>query len=334
MEGVGAVFVILIVLFLLTSVYLSIFVVKEKEVIIIERLGKFHCQFNAGVHFVVPWIDWAKRYSFRYFAQNAAGITTVRELTNQTRISTQNEVLDFPRQNVISRDNAMIYLDAVLSYKIVSPKTMIYNSQNLPHMLSKLLQAQIRNVAGVLDVDQIIEDTAAMDRVSGMMDAAAVRWGVKVEFVKIQKVEAGSLEQVLAKKKQADLRNKEVIIAAKQDKQTKVIESEGHRDRMVREAEGEAQQMLSRARGQAQAIINQANAEARSVVEIARAVKRHGENPTRYLLALKYIEALKKITAKPETRIQFLPKQTMFLQTAADLGLNTILAGAQRAGRS
>ena len=315
--------------FVLISLYLSVWIVKEKEVVIMERLGTYSDTLTAGVHFVVPWIDWPKRYTFRYFEQTAQGKPRKVEKVNQCRISTQNEVMDFPRQAVISRDNAMIYLDAVLSYKIVSPKTMIYSCQNLPHMLSKLLQAQVRNVAGGLDVDQIIEDVAQMDRVSGLMDAAAVRWGVKVEFVKIQKVEAGDLSQVLAKKKQADLKNKEVIIAAKQDKQTKVIEAEGQRDRMVREAEGEAQQMLSRARGQAQAIVNRANAEARSVVEIARAVKKHGEDPTRYLLALKYIDALKKIVASPNTSVRFLPKQTSFVQTAQALGMNTILPKRQ-----
>jgi len=85
-----------------------------------------------------------------------------------------------------------------------------------------------------------------MDRVSQQMAAVAKRWGVHIEFVRIQKVEAGELTRVLAKKKNADLKNKEVIIAAKAQKQTKVIESEGHRDRMIREAEGEAQQIVSR----------------------------------------------------------------------------------------
>lgn len=137
------------------------------------------------------------------------------------------------RRSVITRDNAMVYLDAVrglqcsrnagssrslcvpfapqiLQYRVVNPKNMIYSTQNLPRMLSKILQAQLRNVAGMLDVDQIIEDTAALDRVSSEIDEVARRWGVQVEMVKIQKVEAGELTQVLAQKKNADLKNKEV----------------------------------------------------------------------------------------------------------------------------
>ena len=103
----------------------------------------------------------------------------------------------------------------------------------------------MRNVAGMLDVDQIIEDTAALDRVSGQIDAVAARWGVRVEMVKVQRVEAGPLKAVLEKKKNADLTNKEMIIQAKAKKQTTVIESEGHRDRMIREAEGNAAQTIS-----------------------------------------------------------------------------------------
>lgn len=119
-------------------------------------------------------------------------ITWVERKGLQT-VSTQNEVLDFPKQMVITRDNACVYLDAVLQYSITSPKTQVYSVNNLPRLLSKLLQAQIRNVAGSLDVDQIIEETAQMDRVSGLMDAVAVQYGVKISLVKIQRVDAGSL---------------------------------------------------------------------------------------------------------------------------------------------
>ena len=123
---------------------------------------------------------------------------------------------------------------------------MIYTTQNLPHMISRILMAQIRNVAGMMDVDQIIEDQAALAEITGTINNIAMQWGVEVDSVKIQRVDAGGLSEVLARKKKADLKNKEVVINAKAQKQTSVIESEGQRDRMIREAEGRAQQMLSR----------------------------------------------------------------------------------------
>ena len=90
----------------------------------------------------------------------------------------------------------MVSLDALLNYKVVNPQVMLYNTQNLPRMMSKVLQAQLRNVAGSLDVDQLIESTAGLNRVGAEMKRISTRWGVHVEFVKVQKVDAGGLVSV------------------------------------------------------------------------------------------------------------------------------------------
>ena len=125
---------------------------------------------------------------------------------------------------------------------------MVYSVTNLPNVLSKMLQAQLRDVAGALDVDRIIEDTAILDRVAGELDMIARNWGVKIEMVKIQKVQADELSEVLAQKKNADFKNREVIINAKASKQTTIITSEGQRDQKIREAEGEAQRIVASGR--------------------------------------------------------------------------------------
>ena len=136
----------------------------------------------------------------------------------------------------------------VLQYHIVNAKQMAYSVTNLPNVLSKLLQAQLRDVSGSLDVDRIIEDTAILDRVSGELDLIARNWGVRIDMVKIQRVQTGSLEEVLSQKKNADFHNKEVIIAAKSSKQTAIINAEGQRDQKIREAEGEAQRIVASGR--------------------------------------------------------------------------------------
>lgn len=146
-----------------------------------------------------------------------------------------------------------------------------------------------------------------------------------MSFVRFQKVDAGGLTDVLAKRKNADLENQSIIIRAKATKQKAVIESEGNRDRVIREAEGEAQQMRSRARGEAKAITNAAAAEADAVREVARAISRTGENPTRYLLALKYIDALRSIMSQPSTTIRFVPAATAHVQTMKSFGVTPAL---------
>lgn len=212
---------------------------------------------------------------------------------------------------------------------------MAYSVTNLPNVLSKLLQAQLRDVAGSLDVDRIIEDTAILDRVSGELDVIARSWGVKVDMVKIQKVQADSLEDVLSQKKNADFRNKEVVITAKANKQTAIINAEGQRDQKIREAEGEAQRIVASgrnkqmgwklARGQAQAVMNEAESEARSIQEITRSLEGSGDDPTKYLLSLKYIDALKTICSNPQAKVVFVPQETLMVQTAQLLGLNTVI---------
>ena len=122
---------------------------------------------------------------------------------------------------------------------------MAYNVSNLPNVLSKLLQAQLRDVAGSLDVDRIIEDAAILDRVAGELDVVARNWGVKIEMVKIQKVQANELDEVLSQKKNADFKNKEIVISAKAKKQTRIINAEGQRDQKIREAEGESQRIIA-----------------------------------------------------------------------------------------
>lgn len=300
----------------------AIKIVKEKEMMVVERLGRFQEVLTAGVHAINPFLDRPKVHSVRYFVTDAANRPRLVEKNNLSRVSTQNEVLDFPKQRVITRDNATAYLDAVLSYVIVNPKQMIYSVQNVPMMLSRITQSALRNVAGSLDLDQIIEDSTWLNIVKTAIDQEATRWGVQIVFVRIQNISMpDDLQDLMAAKKNADLKNQETIISAKAKKQTAVLESEGLRDAMIQRAEGEASEMIARARGEAQAIVNRAVGEAQSINEIARAVTKHGEDPAEYLLALKYIEALRAIVNTAGTDTHFLPDRSAIVQTLQQLGI-------------
>jgi len=325
-SGVGGTIVaIVIALLLCLCMFNSIYFIKEKETVVIEFLGHFSRVLHSGPHFAFWPLYRPKLYSWKYFITQNGRVVPV-EKTNQYIVLTKSEVMDFPKQDVISRDNARVTLDAVINYKITKPEVMLYGVQNLPYMLSKLLQAQIRNVAGTLDVDSIVDDTTALTGIQYSLNQIAMRWGVTVEKVGIQHVEARQLKDVLAKRKQAELQNKEIIITAKTTKQKTVVLAEGERDKLITEARGEMQQVVSRARGNAQAIINKAGAEAKSVKEIARAVIASGEDPTEYLLAVKYIDALKMVMCnRANTTISMLPKEGAFLYTSQALGMNTIL---------
>jgi len=315
----GIVILVLALAILALELLQSIIFVQEKQAVVVERLGKFQRTLRPGPNLLMPFVDRAKRYSWRYFKADNLGKLVLVNKPNQSRISLQSNVLDFPQQAVISRDNARIELDALLNWKVAQPKTMVYSTTNLPRLLGLVLQAQLRNVAGSVDVDQLIESTTALNRVGQELRVVASRWGAHVDSVQIQRVEAGSLSSDLQKKKTADLKNKEVLIEAKRNKQTAVIKAEGQRDQIILDAEGEAQAERARARGQAKAIVNDAQATADSVREIARAIKKTTENPTRYLLALRYIKVLQEVIAQPQTEIRLLPASTAAVQIGSDL---------------
>lgn len=330
MSDAAAVIVpIVVVIVIGVLVSKSIMIVREREVIVLQRLGKKHSVLTAGIHFVIPFIDAPRKYGWRYYKAASNGQLQLVSFSGHQKVSTKTESMDFPKQDVISRDNARITLDAILNYRVADPQKMIYTTQNLPYMLSKLLQAQIRNAAGTLDVDKIVDDTTVLSGIQASLNNVTQKWGVTVEKVGVQEVDTHDLRGALAKRKTAELNNKEVIITAKTTKQTTIVHAEGKRDEMIRIAEGMAQQTVSRARGEAQAIVNRANAEARSVKEIARAVATFGEDPTAYLLAVKYIDVFGKILRYQNTSVQFLPTDAAFLLTTKGLGLSTILPGGR-----
>lgn len=310
-------------------IYFSIIVVKEKEVVVLQRCGRFHRVLDPNIHLTIPFFDRPRKYSWRFYETSSMGGVKLVNKSNQYIVSTKTEVMDFPKQDVISRDNARVTLDAILNYKITSPKRMLYRTQNLPYMLSKLLQAQIRNTAGMLDVDKIVDDVSTLASIKGTLNEITQHWGVHVEKVGVQQVQTHELAAALAKRKEAELNNKKIVIEAKTTKQTLVVAAEGRRDQLIKVAEGTRQQTVSRARGQAKAIRMQAEAEARAVREIAKAVASSGENPLQYLLAVKYIDVLKAIMMLPQTTVELMPKKTAFLISSRGLGLNTILPSAR-----
>mmetsp|Transcript_20309 Transcript_20309/g.47025 ORF Transcript_20309/g.47025 Transcript_20309/m.47025 type:complete len:337 (-) Transcript_20309:21-1031(-) len=326
-EIVGAVVGVFLGLVVLYNLYWSILLVREREEVIVERCGQFSRILQAGCHCLIPFVDRPKFFTHEFYKLNLGGRLELSR-KHSYRVSMQTEVIDTPQLMVITRDNAKIFLDCILQYRVAQSKTMLYSTQNLPNMMSKLMQAQVRNVAGQLDVDQLIESNAATRaaaRVSAEMAAIATRWGASVEFVKFQNVEVGELKDALAQAKNASLNNNALFLNARATRQTTIIDSEAQRDKAIREAEGTAAQIVAGARGRARAIVNEARGEAETARVIGRVVSgRSGENVTKYLLSIKYIDVLRDITSCSDTEIRFLPKETSTLQTLSILGLNTV----------
>ncbi|KAJ5075175.1 hypothetical protein M0811_07526 [Anaeramoeba ignava] len=298
--------------------------VHEREEVIVERFGKYKKTLLAGVHFIAPFADRIKGYHQSYFVSDLRTGRTTKIQQTKKKISTQSEVIDFPSTSVITSDSANVHLDCILSYKITNTKNMIYSVYNLPLVLSKMLQSYVRNMAASLTVDQIIEDTTSVGTVAGFIDSEVVRWGVHIDFVKVQHVHVPRIDSSFSKQKEAQLNNSKVIIDARAQKQSAVIESEGKRDSDIRSQQGKMQEAIARSRGLSASIINQANAEARTIREIARVVSQQGGDPIRYLLCLKYIETMTFIFGNPKTRIYYYPSPISLIQTLKNMGVNSV----------
>ncbi|KAA0156903.1 hypothetical protein FNF31_05826 [Cafeteria roenbergensis] len=331
----GAVIGVVLGLVLLYNIYWAIILVLERQEVVVERCGKFHTLLQAGCHCLVPFIDRPKVFKRDFHRLVNNRLDHVSERTY--RVVLKDEVIDTPRLAVITRDNCLVLLDALLSFRVSSSKGMLYSTQNVPDMLSKLLQAQVRNVAGQLDVDQLIESTAASraaSRVSSEMSGIATRWGVQIKFVKFQSVDVGSLHDALARAKNASLNNNALLLKARATRQTSIIDAEGDQVRILREAEGTAAQTLAAAKGNARATVNEARGEAETARVVGSVVFKHGGpgSVTKYLLATKYVEVLREVASCANTTVRFLPRETSLLQTVAGLGLNVIAPRGTAAG--
>jgi len=302
---------------------------SSQEEVVVERCGRFSKLLTAGFHCLVPFLDRPKLYTIDFYELLPGGRLR-HTVKTSCRIVMKTEIIDTPQLSVISRDNCLALVDAIVQYKISSTRTMVYSTQNVPNMVSKLLQAQVRNVAGQLDIDQLIESTSASraaSRVSTDMNAIGRRWGINIESVKFQSVNVGHLQGALAKAKNASLGNKALLLKARATRQTTIIDAEGQQVKIEREAEGTAAQLVAGARGRARAIVNEARAEAETARVIGSVVagRGTGESITRYLLAMKYVDALRAIVARPNTSLKFLPRESSVLQTASSLGLSTLV---------
>ncbi|KAL0238718.1 hypothetical protein PCE1_004410 [Barthelona sp. PCE] len=316
----------LLIIYIIVKMIGACYLVREKEVIVIESFGKFKKVLHAGFNITTPFVDRPKKYWYRYLKADTNNVVGLHERHNMTRINIAKVVEDFAEQSVISKDNASVVLDATISYYISNPQKMIYSTVNLPQMISKLLQAQLRNVAGMFEVDQLIEDASITNTVQAQMQTDCARWGVTVEFVKIAQVKCGSLEKDLEKKKTADLNNEKLIIDAKGTNSTTTIEAQGIANKLRAESEGMKQEVCAKATGQAEAVVNRATAEARSIAGISAAIKNVGDpDPIGYFMSVKYLQVLNHLIASKKVNVDMLPSHLANLQTMKKLGMNSVI---------
>ncbi|MFN8573587.1 MAG: SPFH domain-containing protein [Gemmatimonadaceae bacterium] len=300
---VPAVVAILIVAFLSRSVK----VIGQAEVMVVERLGRFHRVARSGLNLLIPIVERPRHLEVRY--SEAAPGGTMRIMASSTpRIDLREQVLNFPSQPVITKDNVTIDIDAVLYYRIVDPQKATYAVQNLPYALETLTRTTLRNIVGEMELDHTLASRDEINRrMREVIEEVSINWGCDVTRVELQAIEPPrDIQQSMELQMRAERERRATVTQAEAGKRAAILESEGLRESQVRKAEGEKEAAILRAEGLAQARLAMAQAEAEAIQRIAAALP-SGQVAT-YLLGLKYLEALPGLTQGKGTTI-FLPAE-------------------------
>jgi regulator of protease activity HflC (stomatin/prohibitin superfamily) len=225
-----------------------------------------------------------------------------------TRIDLREQVLNFPSQPVITKDNVTIDIDAVLYYRVAEPQKATYAVQNLPYALETLTRTTLRNIVGEMELDQTLASRDMINRrMREVIEEAAISWGVDVTRVELQSIDPPrDIQQSMELVMRAERERRAAVTNAEASKRSQILEAEGARESQVRRAEGEREAAVLRAQGNAEARLAMAEAEAEAIRRIAASLP-EGQ-AANYLLGVKYLEALPTLAQGKGSTI-FLPSE-------------------------
>lgn len=298
-----------IIIFLIVCIIgASVQVVPQSETRVIERLGRFHSVLNPGLNFIIPFIDRAKTIYTRRIETGIAGRTLVRSTVTKI-VDLREQVYDFPSQQVITRDNVITEINALLYFQIVDPKKAVYEIDNLPNAIEKLTQTSLRNVIGELVLDETLTSRDTINtKLQAILDDATNKWGVKVNRVELQDITPPeSVRVAMEKQMQAERNRRAEILNAEGEKQSLILRSEGEKTSRINQAEAVKAAEILRAEGEARAIILNAQAEADAIIRVAEAVRSSNTDPATYMLAMKYIDTLREMTSGKDNKTVYIP---------------------------
>ena len=295
---IGIYVLVAIVALAIIFLKMTVVIIPQSETKIIERLGKYYATLKPGINLVIPFIDRAKSI-----------VTLINgRYAYSTSIDLREQVYDFARQNVITKDNIQMQINALLYFQIVDPFKAVYEINNLPNAIEKLTQTTLRNIIGEMELDQTLTSRDIINtKLRGVLDDATNKWGIKVNRVELQDITPPqSVLQAMEKQMQAERNKRATILTSEGDKQAQILQSEGDKAAMINKAEAAKQRAILNAEGEATARIRKAEAEAVAIEKITEAVGK-STNPANYLLAQKYIQMMQQLGEGDKTKTVFLP---------------------------
>ena len=322
---VGLVVLLVVLALALSLVVASIKIVGQAEVMVVERLGRFHRLAPSGLNILIPFLERPRAIDVRYLEADVTGGKKMIARTT-TRIDLREQVLNFPSQPVITKDNVTIDIDAVLYYRVAEPQKATYAVQNLPYALETLTRTTLRNIVGEMELDQTLASRDMINRrMREVIEEAAISWGVDVTRVELQSIDPPrDIQQSMELVMRAERERRAAVTNAEASKRSQILEAEGARESQVRRAEGEREAAVLRAQGNAEARLAMAEAEAEAIRRIAASLP-EGQ-AANYLLGVKYLEALPTLAQGKGSTI-FLPSEAAGVMGALG-GLRQLLGAA------
>jgi len=306
-------------------------IVGQAEVMVVERLGRFNRIARSGLNILLPFIERPRAIDVRYAMSDPSGAK--RLVSGSTsRIDLREQVLNFPSQPVITKDNVTIDIDAVLYYRIADPQKATYAVQNLPFALETLTRTTLRNIVGEMELDSTLASRDQINkRMREIIEEASIGWGVDVTRVELQAIEPPrDIQQSMELQMRAERERRAAVTNAEASKRAAILEAEGVQQSQVSRAQGEMEAAVLRAKGQAQARLAMADAEAQAIQRISAAMP--AADVALYLLGLKYLDALPALTQGKGSTI-FLPAEAAGVMGALG-GLRELMARTGVADRA
>ena len=280
-------FVIILILIALIIAVRNIVVVQQSRAYVVERLGAFQTVWGVGLHFKVPFIDRVAR-----------------------RVSLKEQVLDYPPQPVITKDNVTMQIDTVVYFQITDPKLYCYGVEQPMMAMETLTATTLRNIIGDLELDQTLTSRDVVNtKMRSILDEATDPWGIKVNRVELKNIlPPQDIQNSMEKQMKAERDRRQAILQAEGQKKSAILIAEGEKESAILKADAEKQAAILRAEAEKQAAILKADGEAQAIRSVQQALADSLEMlnekaPNDSVLKLKAIEAMQKVADGQATKI-------------------------------
>ncbi|MEO8068485.1 MAG: SPFH domain-containing protein [Flavobacteriales bacterium] len=299
---------IMLALFVVFLIAKGVRIIQQSEAMVVERLGKYNKTLVAGINIIIPIIDKPREIIFRFTRDLPDGNKYV-QFVKKERLDLRETVYDFPKQNVITKDNVMTEINALLYFQIMDPVKSMYEIENLPLAIEKLTQTTLRNVIGEMDLDECLTSRDTINaKLRAILDEASNKWGVKVNRVELQDINPPrDIREAMEKQMRAERDKRAQIIDAEGSKRAAVLQAEGIQQAQITTAEGQKQSQILEAEGDAQARIRRAQGEAEAIKLVTEAITGTKADPANYLIAMRYLETLEAMTSGQNNKVVYMP---------------------------